>query len=169
MSEVTTVKFKRLHPDAMLPVKATAGAAAFDLVAVENTLIRPGETTKVRLGFAVELPPNYVMLIVPRSGVSLRTKLRQPNSVGVIDSDYRGEVAMMFDNIAHNPFEETEPYVALTDGEYRRSGTYLVRKGDRIAQAMIQRLPDAEFVDVDDLSDTARGDGGFGSTGVSVE
>ncbi len=105
----------------------------------------------------------------------MKTKLRQPNSVGVIDSDYRGEVAMMFDNIAS---EGEENYVSLITGIDGKSelddtgsiydeGTYLVRKGDRVCQGVIQKLPDISLVQVDVLSETDRGSGGFGSTGVN--
>ncbi|WP_353625732.1 deoxyuridine 5'-triphosphate nucleotidohydrolase [Bacillus sp. JCM 19041] len=137
--------------------------------------MKPGETKKIPLGLSFELPPGYVLYIMPRSGVSLKTKLRQPNSVGVIDSDYRGEVAMMFDNIAS---EGEENYVSLITGIDGKSelddtgsiydeGTYLVRKGDRVCQGVIQKLPDISLVQVDVLSETDRGSGGFGSTGVN--
>lgn len=165
------VKIRKLHPDAVIPQYATAGAAAFDLVAVEDVIIAPGETKKVPLGLAFEIPEGYVMIVAMRSGIALKTKLRQPNGIGVIDSDYRGEVAMMFDNI--NIVASWENYVSNIDNsgamytlnEYP-SGTYIIRKGDRVAQAFIQPLPRAEFTVVDTLSETDRGAGGFGSSGI---
>lgn len=113
------------------------------------------------------------MLIVPRSGVSLETKLRQPNSVGVIDSDYRGEVSMMFDNIDFNNLDEMSvPGVEDLNGNFIRTcerypvNSYVIERGDRICQGIIQKVPQVEFIEVDELSKTKRGAGGFGSTGV---
>lgn len=167
------VKIKRITPDAKLPTQGSAGAAGWDLYAAKDVVIRPGDTAKIPLGFAVELPPGYAMFIVPRSGVSLRTKLRQPNSVGVIDSDYRGEVAMMFDNIAEDPSINVTRFATEVDGISRKvddgmypEGTHVIRKGDRIAQAVIQRVPTVKFTEVDELSESTRGADGFGSSGV---
>ncbi|MGG0793153.1 deoxyuridine 5'-triphosphate nucleotidohydrolase [Brevibacillus laterosporus] len=193
------VKIKRLHPDAVIPQYATAGSAGFDLVAVEDVAIPPGETKKVPLGLAFEIPEGFVMLVCMRSGIAYNTTLRQPNGIGIIDSDYRGEVAMMFDNIA-----EKEPFIAydsdydfeegktiatdyrieypitgclrtisgeLVRGEWWRdypAGTYLIRKGDRVAQGLILPVMQAQFIVADELSETDRGAGGFGSTGVSA-
>ncbi|WZY36108.1 deoxyuridine 5'-triphosphate nucleotidohydrolase [Bacillus sp. FSL W8-1122] len=166
------VKIKLLNENAVMPTYGSEGAAGFDLYAAENVIIEPGQTKKVPLGLAFELPIGYVLYIMPRSGISYKTKLRQPNSVGVIDSDYRGEVAMMFDNIAEDPCQNVEFYFNLVDGTMDRSinqypvGTYLIKKGDRVCQGVIQKLPKIELVQVDRLSETKRGAGGFGSTGV---
>ncbi|WP_064017125.1 dUTP diphosphatase [Brevibacillus sp. SKDU10] len=186
------VKIKRLHPDAVIPQYATTGSAGFDLVAVEDVVISPGETQKVPLGLAFEIPEGFVMLVCMRSGIALNTKLRQPNGIGIIDSDYRGEVAMMFDNIwKHEPFfaydeegraivtdyriEDECPsteYLRTISGEQVRqwrdypAGTYLIRKGDRVAQGLILPVMQAQFIVADELSETDRGAGGFGSTGV---
>ncbi|GIN08690.1 deoxyuridine 5'-triphosphate nucleotidohydrolase [Shouchella clausii] len=166
------VKIKLLNENAVMPTFGSEGAAGFDLYATENVIIVPGQTAKIPLGLSFELPPGYVLYIMPRSGISYKTKLRQPNSVGVIDSDYRGEVAMMFDNIAEDPCQNVESYLNLVDGSTKRTtnyypvGTYLVKKGDRVCQGVIQKLPEIELVQVDRLSETKRGAGGFGSTGV---
>ncbi|AUM66397.1 deoxyuridine 5'-triphosphate nucleotidohydrolase [Brevibacillus laterosporus] len=193
------VKIKRLHPDAVIPQYATTGSAGFDLVAIEDVAISPGETKKVPLGLAFEIPEGFVVLVCMRSGIALNTELRQSNGIGIIDSDYRGEVAMMFDNIA-----EKEPFIAydsdydyekgktietdyrieypitgclrtisgeLVRGElwrYYPEETYLIRKGDRVAQGLILPVMQAQFIVADELSETERGAGGFGSTGVSV-
>lgn len=170
------IRIKKLHPGAMVPEYATPGAAGFDLVAVEDVIIAPGETKKIPLGLAFEIPDGYVLLIVPRSGVSLRTKLRQPNSVGVIDPDFRGEVAMMFDNT--RPLDELHETrfietiggdMIRIDGDLYPEGTYIIRKSDRIAQGVIAPVIRATFDVVDELSETERGEGGFGSSGVRVE
>ncbi|MFS0841212.1 dUTP diphosphatase [Paenibacillus sp. 1P03SA] len=175
------VRIQKLHPDAVIPQYATAGAAGFDLVAVEDVVIGPGETEKVPLGLAFEIPEGYVLYVCMRSGIALKTKLRQPNGIGVIDSDYRGEVAMMFDNISQEfadlPLElrhvYNDWYYDIT-GKTQRSpgvryekGTYLIRKGDRVAQGVISPVARVNFVESAELSETERGDGGFGHTGVS--
>ena len=170
------LKIKKLHPDAVIPKYATVGSAGFDLVAVEDVFIEPGETKKVPLGLAFEIPVGYVLLVCMRSGIALKTKLRQPNAVGVIDSDYRGEVSMMFDNITNgfvNPlrilgidgktiFERNEDIEPVSYPE----GAYWIKKGERVAQGMLQQVSDAWFFEVDELTETERGTGGFGSTGV---
>ncbi|KAF6658899.1 dUTP diphosphatase [Paenibacillus polymyxa] len=170
------VKIKCLHPDAVIPQYATPGAAAFDLVAVEDVIIAPGETKKVPLGLAFEIPEGYVMIVAMRSGVALKTKLRQPNGIGVIDSDYRGEVAMMFDNISPTNSGFVKPYLYGINGEVTEHliaepaplFTYLIRKGDRVAQAFILPIPHVNLIETDEeLSETERGTGGFGHTGVN--
>src|SRR5690606_19806136 len=91
------VKVKLMHPDAVIPKKAHAHDAGFDLVAVEDTIIEPGATQLIKTGLAFELPPGYEMQIRPRSGVTLKTKLRV--QLGTVDSNYRGEVGVIVDNI----------------------------------------------------------------------
>ncbi|AHD06474.1 dUTP diphosphatase [Paenibacillus larvae] len=149
------IKIKKIHPDAVIPEYATAGAAGFDLVALEDVIIEPGDVKTIRTGLAFEIPVGYELQIRPRSGVSLKTKLRQPNSVGTIDSDYRGEVQLMFENtltkLAHLNV---------------KLASYLIQKGDRLAQGIIAPVERAKFTVVDELSGTERGAGGFGHTGV---
>lgn len=196
VSSDINVKIKRLHPDAKIPAYATDLAAGFDLVAVEDVVIAPGETAKIPLGLAFEIPAGYVMIVCMRSGVALRTALRQPNGIGVIDADYRGEVAMMFDNIAKVETEvfetvdydyEENPYVsgygtkevagvtydlrgedALFSYGYHPHGTYIIRAGDRVAQAFVLPYPRVNFEVVTELSESERGTGGFGSTGTEA-
>ncbi|WP_307213112.1 dUTP diphosphatase [Paenibacillus tundrae] len=182
------VKFKRLHPDAMIPQYATEMAAGFDLVAVEDVIIAPGETAKVPLGFAVQIPPGYEIQIRPRSGVTFKTKLRVANSPGTVDADYRGEVAVLVDNVAQKSYDiiTDEVYAeatfcfSLVDGNMTLDepegcdtsdaiikDTYWIRKGDRITQGVLSPVLRASFEEVADLDVTERGDGGFGHTGVS--
>lgn len=171
------VKIRRLHADAQIPAYATEGAAAFDLVAVEDVIIAPGETKKVPLGFAFEIPSGYVMIVAMRSGIAYKTKLRQSNGVGVIDADFRGEVAVMFDNTGtetDSDGEWHEVYNVAGEFEYYtmspyESGSYIIRKGDRIAQGVVQPVPRVEFTETNELSETARGAGGFGSSGIGTE
>jgi dUTP pyrophosphatase len=167
------VKIKRLHPDAVIPKYAHEFDAGFDLVAIEDTIIEPGETKLVRTGLAMSLPPNYELQIRPRSGISLKTKLRIANSPGTVDAGFRGEIGVIVDNIAPKTDYMT-PIVRQIDGkeiDYDEDetfawGTYIIRKGDRIAQGVIKPVEQAHFVEVDELDETERGANGFGSSGV---
>lgn len=143
------VKIKRLHPDAQIPRYATLGSAGFDLVAVEDVILTLGLTTLIKTGLSVEVPRGYELQVRPRSGTSLKTGIRITNSPGTIDSDYRGEVGIIAQ--------------LVPDG----MGTveFTVKKGDRIAQGVLCPVQQADFEVVEELSDTARGAGGFGSTG----
>lgn len=163
------VNIKRLHPHAVIPRYETELAAGFDLVAVEDVIIAPGETAKIPLGLAFEIPDGYVMIICMRSGIALNTKLRQPNGIGVIDADYRGEVAMMFDNISKPPRKFFLRHPPHWNIGANREGTYIIRKGDRIAQGVIAPVERVTFAVVDELSETVRGSGGFGHTGVNAQ
>lgn len=182
--QTITIPIKRIHDDAVVPTFATELAAGFDLYAVEDVLVRPNCTACVPLGFAVAIPEGYEMQIRPRSGVSLKTPLRVANSPATIDADYRGEVKVLLENVSQE-FAQMHPQVreihndfvtyldGTTDrwygGECRRHmyGTYVIRKGDRIAQGVIAEVPRVRFELVDTLDETARGEGGFGHTGTN--
>jgi dUTP pyrophosphatase len=138
------VKVVKLHPDAIIPKYATAGASGFDLVAIEDVVMDEGDTKLVKTGLALEVPQGYELQVRPRSGLSLKTGLRVTNSPGTVDSDYRGEVCIIIQ---------------------ATKGVYHIKKGDRIAQGVIAPVIQAEFEVVDSLDDTSRGAGGFGSTG----
>lgn len=140
------VKIKKLHPDAEIPEYATDGAACFDLRALESGVVSADYAATFRTGLAFEIPPGHVMRVYSRSGHGFKDGVRLANCVGVIDSDYRGEVMVRLH----------------CDG---LSGI-AVGKGDRIAQAIVERIERVEFEEVDELSETARGTGGFGSTGA---
>lgn len=140
------LKIKKLTNTAIVPTYGTEGAAGIDLYAAEKVVVYPGETVLVRTGLVFAIPTGYVGLVVPRSGLSLRTSLRQPNCVGVIDSDYRGEV--------HGMFENTGDEIITIDS------------GIRFAQMVVVPFAPCDLVESEDLGETARGEGGFGSTGV---
>lgn len=175
------VKIKRMREGVQLPEYKSVLASGFDLAAAEDVLVRPGETVVVPTGIAVELPPGYELQVRPRSGVSKRTKLRISNTPGTIDADYRGEIGILVDNLMPattwvtngvltieeelEPFND-DPFSDDNEDAKFMYGTYLIRRGDRIAQAVIAPVVRAEFVEVDELSETERGAGGFGSTGV---
>tara|TARA_B100001113_G_scaffold335074_1_gene314286 strand:+ start:1043 stop:1447 length:405 start_codon:yes stop_codon:yes gene_type:complete len=133
---------KKLHPDAVIPRYAKAGDAGLDLTAVE--IVADGSLLTYKTGLAVEIPDGYVGLLFPRSSV-YKTGQTLTNCVGVIDSGYRGEIMMKF---SFSP----------------QGLEYEV--GDRIGQLLIMPYPKVEFVEVNELSETSRGSGGYGSTGV---
>ena len=138
------VKIKKLHPDALMPKYGSDGAACFDLHCVNGAYVADEFTFDT--GLAFEIPEGHAMLVFSRSGHGFKNDTRLANCVGVIDHDYRGEVKVKL----------------RCDSNL---STMAVRTGDRIAQAMIVPYPKVEFDWADELSDTERGDGGFGSTG----
>jgi len=145
------LKVKRLHPDARLPTYATDGSACMDLYVrrspwTDDLAAVPGfGSTRYQTGVAVEVPEGWAMLVFSRSGDGFNRHLRLSNCVGVIDSDYRGEVCVQLRNDS--------------------SVGQRVAPGDRIAQAMLVRAPRCTILEVAGLTPTARGEGGFGSTG----
>lgn len=147
------IKIKRLNENATIPQYAKEGDAGIDLVATDMTINESIARTTVvyGTGLAIEIPMGYVGLLFPRSSV-YKTSLRLSNSVGVIDSGYRGEIMLNF-TVIHNP---------LQPGTWKQS---IYEVGDRVGQLMILPYPSINFVEVDELSDSIRGEGGFGSTG----
>ena len=143
---MSTLKVLRITPDAKLPFRATSGAAAFDLHSIEDGHVTEARPNVFSTGLKVEVPEGHVLLIFSRSGHAFKSNVRLSNCVGVIDSDYRGDVK-----------------VKLTADV---PGALDVKAGDRIAQAMLVQLPSVEITEVTSLSSTDRGDGGFGSTGA---
>lgn len=140
------IGFKKLHPDAILPTYATAGAACFDLYACGGDLaVSPRDWLKLRTGLAVDLPANLALLIYSRSGHGFKHGIRLANCVGVIDSDYKGEILVKLYNDSDDP--------------------YYVCKGERIAQGMLVETLQYPLMWVDDVGTSERGAGGFGSTG----
>lgn len=142
-----TLKFKKLHPDAVTPSKAHPTDAGFDLVAISERYDREHDFFEYDTGISVEIPPGYVGLLAPRSSVS-KTGLHMANSVGTIDAPYRGPIKARF-------------YKNVVSG--LRSNAYSV--GDKIAQLIIVPIPTVTLEEVKDLSETDRGTGGFGSSG----
>ena len=151
------VKIKKLNPLAVIPSYAKAGDAGMDLVATEILKDTPEQIT-YGMGIAIEIPEGFVGLVFPRSSIR-KTGLQLSNSVGVIDSGYRGEIQATFNKI----FGGERFYDETKNTEDTSNEFYKV--GDRIAQIMIIPYPPIEFMEVDELSDSERGEGGFGSTG----
>lgn len=136
----------KLRADAPLPDRATDGDAGLDLRSVEAVTIGPGERAAVATGIALEIPPGHAGLVLPRSGLAARHGISLVNAPGLIDSGYRGEVQVLLLN---------------TDGEM----PFEIEPGDRIAQLLVVAFGEAEPVEVSELAASARGEGGFGSTG----
>ncbi len=132
--------------DLPLPAYATAHAAGLDIVSAEDVILAPGGRHAVATGFAIAIPVGYEVQVRPRSGLALKHGISLPNTPGTIDADYRGEVKVIMINHGDQPF--------------------VIARGDRIAQLVPTPVQIAAFIEVDVLDETARGAGGFGSTGV---
>ncbi len=145
-SERRWLKFKLLEVDAVMPEYATDGSAGFDFTCINDTEIKPGRTEMIRTGLAVAIPDGFYMAIVPRSSTGIKTPLRIPNSMGIIDSDYRGEIKLIFTNTGRKIFT--------------------AQKGRKLAQGIIMPIIRFPLISVDYLGETVRGTHGFGSTGV---
>jgi dUTP pyrophosphatase len=141
------IKIKRLpHGEGLpLPSYASTGAAGLDIVAAESLTLAPGARHAVASGFAIAIPEGYEVQVRPRSGLALKHGITCLNTPGTIDSDYRGEVKVILANLGAEPFE--------------------IVRGERIAQLVPAPVLRARFEEVESLEDTARGVGGFGSTG----
>ena len=141
------ILLKRLpHGEGLAPpAYATDGAAGMDVVAAEELVLAPGARAAVATGFAIAIPVGYEVQVRPRSGLALKHGVTCLNTPGTIDSDYRGEVKVILANLGSEPF--------------------VIARGDRIAQLVPAAVQRATLAEVDSLDDTARGAGGFGSTG----
>ena len=131
-----------------LPEYATEGAAGMDVLAAEDVVLPPGGRHAVATGLAVAIPPGFEIQVRPRSGLALKHGITVPNTPGTIDSDYRGELKVILINHGEDAFE--------------------IRRGDRVAQLVLAPVTRASWLKVDELDDTLRGAGGFGSTGGVV-
>ena len=141
-----TVKFRKIDPAAILPSYAHPGDAGMDVRSVEELVVEPGGRKLVRTGLVMMLPPGYEAQVRPRSGLALKNGVTVLNTPGTIDEGYRGEVGVILANLGAEPFR--------------------VEKGAKIAQIVIAPCPGAEIVETAEVDETARGTGGFGSTGV---
>lgn len=138
--------FRLAHGEGLpLPKYASEDAVGLDVSAAEELTLRPGERHAVATGFAIEIPRGFEVQVRPRSGLAIKNGITCLNTPGTIDSDYRGEVKVILVNLGQEPFE--------------------IRRGERIAQLVPAPVLRADFVEVGELAETARGSGGFGSTG----
>ena len=142
-----TLKIKKMRDNAIIPTRGDSEAAAIDLYACidEPIVLPPGDTVKIPSGIACEFPEGYFGLIAPRSSVGIKRRLVLTNTVGVIDNSYRGEILMVFKN----------------DGDMRQ----VIEPGERLGQMILLPYVTYNIEETDTLSDTERGEGGFGSTG----
>lgn len=143
------LRFIRLSgfPEIELPAYQSEHAAGMDVRAAEERTLQPGETALIPTGFAMAIPPGYEAQLRPRSGLALKHGITLLNSPGTIDADYRGPVQVIVTNLGQGPF--------------------FINPGDRIAQMVIARVERADVHEVEELDETVRGEGGFGSSGVS--
>lgn len=141
------VKIQKLYSEAKIPTYASDGDAGADLYSVESGILYPGERRLIRTGIAIEIPPGFVGLVHPRSGMAAKFGITIVNSPGTIDSGYRGEIMVNL----YNSGDENLHYAV----------------GDRIAQIIFQEVYQAHFEEVEELGNSARGLGGHGSTGVN--
>lgn len=144
--DVPELPVRRLHPDLPLPAYAHPGDAGADLCAAEDVVLPPGGRATVGTGLAVAVPAGHAAFVHPRSGLAARHGITVVNAPGTVDAGYRGEVRVVLLNT-----DRREPFT--------------VRRGDRIAQLVVQPVTTVRFVDVEELPPTPRGEGGFGSTG----
>ena len=145
---MTKILIKRLSKQVSLPKYETSGSSGMDLAANidANININPGKTAIIPTGLALSIPKGFEVQIRPRSGLAAKQKISVLNTPGTIDADYRGEIKVILINLGHEPFK--------------------VEKGLRIAQMVVCPIVQAQLKEVDDLSETERGKGGFGSTGT---
>ena len=143
--EKIKIKIKKLNPDAIIPDYGHPGDAGMDIYSVENIIIAPGKRALVSTGITTEIPEGYVALIWDKSGLAAKSGIKIMG--GIIDCHYRGEWKIVLFNTSENNYE--------------------VKKGEKIAQALIQPVASPEIEEVSELSDTSRGEGGFGSTGLT--
>lgn len=141
------VLITRLDPDLPLPRYSKGGDAGADIVSRIDLTIAPGERSLVPTGIAIALPDGYVALVHPRSGLAIKHGITMVNSPGTVDAGFRGELQVILIN--HDPKE-----------------SFICKRGDRIAQLVIQRVERADFVEVEHLPGSSRGTDGFGSTGT---
>ena len=139
------VKIKKVHPDAKIPEYKSKDAAGCDVYALEEVKIKPNTIEFIRTGVSFEFESTHFLMIAPRSSLALKKNLMVPNSIAIGDSDYRGEYLLALRNLG------TEEVT--------------IDKHERIGQILFLQFTRAEFEEVDELSDTERGTGGFGSTG----
>lgn len=156
---------KKLDENAKLPTRGSIDAAGYDLYALESVEVPVSGSTFVRTGLAIEIPEGYFGAIYARSGLACKNGIRPANCVGIIDSDFRGEVLVCLHNDSFNiklGRDEKENKFTIVE---MKNDPFVINAGDRIAQLVVQRYATLNFVEVDELNDSSRGEGGFGSTG----
>lgn len=163
------IPFVKCHPNAKMPEYAHAGDSGMDVYALDNYVIHPGETKLIPTGIKMAVPNGYEIQIRPKSGRALKTKMRVANTPGTVDSSYRGELCVIIDNI--------EPPIKDITYDFDDNGRPVITsilhgsdmtigKGEKFAQFVLMEVPKAVLFQVENLDDTERADGGFGSSGL---
>lgn len=140
------IKIKKLHPNAIIPQYQTAHSAGFDLHSLDSHILKAGDRVLISTGLVFEIESHYEVQVRPRSGLALKNGISVLNTPGTVDSDYRGEIKVLLINYSNEDF--------------------VIQAGDRIAQGVVCRVYQAEFEETQSLTQTQRGEGGFGSSGV---
>jgi dUTP pyrophosphatase len=166
MSKKVKVHVEICRDGVILPVYARQGDAGMDISAAEEVHIEPGQTVVVPTGLKLAIPEGYEIQVRPRSGISLKTPIRVSNTPGTIDSGYRDELGILLTNTSCPSVENNGLFSIESKGN--KNGTYRIKKGDRIAQIVLQEVPVIDFELVESVADigTNRG-GGLGSTGTN--
>ncbi len=161
---------RRLREDVSIPQRAHLGDAGLDIAAAEDCYLEPGEAKAIPTGIALDIPLGYEVQVRPRSGLSLRTPLRLPNSPGTIDHGYRDELKIIMANQSCHCMVKDPTACYTLEQANGQQGRYLIRKGERIAQLVVSKLCPVDLVEVQETTtshDFNRG-GGFGSSGVGA-
>ncbi|PIR23108.1 MAG: dUTP diphosphatase [Deltaproteobacteria bacterium CG11_big_fil_rev_8_21_14_0_20_45_16] len=141
------IKFKKLNQAAQIPSYQSKGASGFDFHSVEDVILHPGQVHLVSTGLSVEMPEGYELQVRARSGLAAKKGVFLVNGIGTIDSDYRGEIKIILSTCQRSPVE--------------------LKAGERVAQGVVMKIEQAAIAESAELSETLRGVGGFGSTGVA--
>lgn len=164
------VKFKKLSETAITPTKGHYNDAGFDLYADEDVVLAYGETRVIATNIALELPDGFMADVRPRSGLTSKTALRV--QYGTVDAGYRGNIGIICDNV-DNLYKvktiDNKLHAIITgypDAILTYNTAIEIKRGDKIAQLVIQKIPDVQLIEADELTDSGRGENGFGSTGV---
>lgn len=163
------IPFVKCHPDAKMPKYAHPGDSGMDVYAVDDYVIRPGETKLIPTGIKMAVPNGYEIQIRPKSGRALKTKMRIANSIGTVDAGFRGELQVIIENIEPPIKDITYDF---DDGgrpiitSILRGSDMTIGKGEKFAQLVLMEVPKAVLFQVENLDDTERAEGGFGSSGL---
>ena len=163
MTFYPTIRVKRVNPDAPIPTKAYPTDAAYDLCAMEDVTLRPGEYKMVGSGLAFSIPQGWCGVVYPRSGLGCKGLVLK-NTCGLIDAHYRGEVMLPLYN--NNPTHVYRKFMCDYRQNDDQDAIIHVQKGDRVAQMRIELVPESTMLEVDELDVTDRGVSGFGASGV---
>ena len=159
---VVDVHIEKCREDAIIPAYANQGDSGMDVYAAEEVIVAPGGSELVPVGIKFAIPMGYEIQIRPRSGISLNTPLRIPNSPGTIDAGYKDEIMI----IVNNSSTGGENVYSLSE-KGNKEGTYVIAKGERIAQIVLKEVPVINFIETDDVEGIGTNrEGGFGSTGI---